>query len=364
MSKSKAIDVIYQDEYELIGSKNSYYSARARACLQYKRLPYVEATANIISMLRVRELTDDHVYPVIVCPDGTVLRDGCSIVEALEQRHPERPVIPEDPLLHLVSLIIELMADEFMIETSIGFRWTRDDTSSWGKKMFSQISSERVKDPELRQRGFNNGSRVGDHIRRRVLQPGVGGAPENYARSQHVTRDILSRLDAHLTHTPFLLGDRPSLADLGMINPLYGHLYRDPGEICDFLHWDCISLSLWIDHMLAAAGESDRGELYLTNSLEHVLAAFAEHFPGAALERVKSADQRLSKEPAGTILDITVGTEYTAWRCQRLREHFLALPEEKVPEAERLLTKAGLLDVCHYQAGWQGKKHGTNLITV
>ena len=31
--------VIYPEEYELIGSKNSYFSAKVRACLQYKRLP-------------------------------------------------------------------------------------------------------------------------------------------------------------------------------------------------------------------------------------------------------------------------------------------------------------------------------------
>jgi len=36
--------VIYPEEYELIGSKNSYFSAKVRACLQYKRLPYVEVT--------------------------------------------------------------------------------------------------------------------------------------------------------------------------------------------------------------------------------------------------------------------------------------------------------------------------------
>lgn len=360
---SQQSSVIYPDEYELVASKNSYYSGRARACLQYKRLPYVETTANIAAMMRVKELTGQHVYPVVVCPDGTVLRDGCTIVEVLEQRHPERPVIPQDPLLHLVSLVIELMADEFMIETCIGFRWTKEESAGWATRMFSQISSERVQDPALRQRGFDNGARIGASIRRKVSEPGFGGSAENFARSQEVTRDILARLDAHLTHTPFLLGDRPSLADLGMINPLFGHLYRDPGEICDFLHWDCISLSLWVDHMLAAAGESARGELYLTDSLEHVLAAFAEHFPGRALQRVQSADGRLSEASAGTIMNIN-GPDYTAWRCQRLRECFLALPEDAVPEAERLLDKAGLLEVCHYQPGWRAEKHGADLVTV
>jgi glutathione S-transferase len=98
--KAQEPGVIYPEEYELVASKNSYYSARVRACLQYKRLPYVETPANITAIRRVINLTGERVYPIVVCPDGTVLRDGCDIVEALEQRHPERPVIPEDPVLH------------------------------------------------------------------------------------------------------------------------------------------------------------------------------------------------------------------------------------------------------------------------
>ncbi len=357
-------DVVYPEEYEFVASKNSYYSARVRACLQYKRLPYVETPANISAIRRVIKLTGERIYPIVVCPDGTVLRDGCNIVEALEQRHPERPVIPADPLLHLVSLMFEIMADEFMIETSIGFRWTEDKTAEWSKRLFSQISIEREKDPELRRRGRENGAKVGEMIRTRVLQPEIGGNPENQARALKVTCDILSRLDKHLTDTPFLLGDRPCLADLGLLNAMYGHLYRDPGIISDFMRWDCISLSLWVDHMLMVAGESDRGALYLTESLENVLAAFAEHYPGRALERVKAANADLCNEAPGIPISILHGPYYTAWRCQRLREHFLTLPEDSIPEAERLLAKADLLEACHYQPGWRGEKRKGLLVTA
>lgn len=93
--------------------------------------------------------------------------------------------------------------------------------------------------------------------------------------------------------TPFLLGDRPSLADLGIMNAMFGRLYRDPGEICDHVHWHCISLSLWIDHMLAAAGESDRGELYITPSLENILAGFKAPYAERAMRLLQSADETL-----------------------------------------------------------------------
>ena len=110
----------YPGEYEFIGSKNSYFSAKVRACLQYKRLPYVETTANIEAMRRVRKLTGDLIYPVVVCPDGAVLRDGCDIVAELERRHPERPVIPEDPVLHLAALLLELEADAALQHELVG----------------------------------------------------------------------------------------------------------------------------------------------------------------------------------------------------------------------------------------------------
>lgn len=89
--------VIYPDEYELIGSKNSYFSAKVRACLQYKRLPYVEVTANIESIMRAKQLTGAHIYPVVMCPDGSVLRDGCDIVEALEKTPPGAAGHPHGP---------------------------------------------------------------------------------------------------------------------------------------------------------------------------------------------------------------------------------------------------------------------------
>ncbi len=355
--------VIYPEEYELIGSKNSYFSAKVRACLQYKRLPYVEVTANIESILRIRQLTGSHIYPVLICPDGVILRDGCDIVAALEKRHPARPVIPADPLLYLVSLITELIADCFILEGAMTTRWCHDRNAEWAKRLFSQVSSERVKDAQLRQRGIDNGVRIGTSIRRRF----AALAGTDYDPQLHInaTRDILSRLDAHLTKTPFLLGDRPSLADLGMLNAMYGHLYRDPGELSNYMHWECISLSLWTEHMLAAAGESDRGDLYLTPSIEHVLDGFGQWYGERALSQVKQANQDLSNKPAGEIIGIgSAVPPYTAWRCQRIQDFYLQLGKEHLAEAERLLELSGLLEVCRFQAGWRAEKQDQELVIV
>jgi hypothetical protein len=242
-------------------------------------------------------------------------------------------------------------------------RWSHDRNAEWAKRLFSQVSSERVKDPQLRQRGIDNGVRIGTSIRRRFAA--LAGTDYDPQFHMNATRDILSRLDVHLTRTPFLLGDRPSLADLGMLNAMYGHLYRDPGELSDYMHWECISLSLWTEHMLAAAGESDRGDLYLTPSIEHVLAGFGQWYGERALSQVKQADQDLSDKPIGEIIGIgSAVPPYTAWRCQRIQDFYLQLPKEHLAEAERLLKLSGLLEVCHFQAGWRAEKQEQELVIV
>ena len=146
---------------------------------------------------------------------------------------------------------------------------------------------------------------------------------------------------------------------------MYGHLYRDPGELSDYMHWECISLSLWTEHMLAAAGESDRGDLYLTPSMEHVLAGFGQWYGERALNQVQEADQSLRDKPAGEVIGIgSAVPTYTAWRCQRLRDCYLQLDTQYLVEAERLLELAGLLEACHFQASWRAEKQEQELVIV
>ena len=282
-------------DYEFVGSKNSWYSAKVRACLQYKRIPYSEVCASGETIGRVKRLVGNHFYPVVVCPDGTVLQDSCDIVEALEARHPERPVVPEDPVQHLICTLFETIADEFLILSGIYYRWIPEDTREWSVKMFVQICGERMADPGARKAARENGERIAASICKRVQ--GMSAARQDVSRQ--ISEELCTRLDDHLRETPFLLGDRPSLADVVMMNGLYGHFYRDPGELSDHIRWRCISLALWLDHMLAAAGESDLGDLSIADSLGPVLEWCGAAYAGVASATLGVADEVLPGQPVG-----------------------------------------------------------------
>ena len=62
----------------------------------------------------------------------------------------------------------------------------------------------------------------------RLAAAAFGVSPETIPLIEFAYLELLELLQAHLGRAPYLLGGRPSLADYGLIAPLYAHLSRDP----------------------------------------------------------------------------------------------------------------------------------------
>ena len=69
--------------------------------------------------------------PVVVTPEGEALQDTCDIIDALERRHPERPILPSDALLRFASLLMEYYADECLIYPGLHMRWHYEENREW-----------------------------------------------------------------------------------------------------------------------------------------------------------------------------------------------------------------------------------------
>ena len=55
-----------------------------------------------------------------------------------------------------------------------------------------------------------------------------------------------------------------------------------------------------------------------------------------------------------------MATPYTACKLQRLMDRYRAPPENARSEADRLMDKAGFLDVAQHRPEWRLAKRGTN----
>lgn len=92
--------------------KVSNYNEKARWALDYKRVPHRRrALIPGRHQAAARELTGGSTTPVLVL-DGQAIGDSTRIIEALEQRHPDPPLYPSDPVARRRALELEDCFDE------------------------------------------------------------------------------------------------------------------------------------------------------------------------------------------------------------------------------------------------------------
>jgi glutathione S-transferase len=96
------------------GASLSYYTGKLEAYLRYKEIPYQRIAMGLSARRRIRRLTGADQMPALELPDGRFLTDTTPIIDWLEARHPDPPVIPRDPLQAFASRLLEDYAEEWL----------------------------------------------------------------------------------------------------------------------------------------------------------------------------------------------------------------------------------------------------------
>lgn len=201
--------------YRLYGADVSYFTAKVRPALRYKRVPYVEllATPRAYGEVIVPR-TGLAFIPVVVTDRDETWQDTSVILDNLEARFPEPPLYPRDPVLRVLAYLFELYADEFLVLPAMHYRWSFPDSVAKARADFAAVNG----DPAA-------AAKFADRMGGGIGFLGVG--PASIPAIEAHTRDLLAALSAHFAAHPYLLGGRPSLADCALMGPLYAHLYQD-----------------------------------------------------------------------------------------------------------------------------------------
>lgn len=202
--------------YRVIGGPGSPYSFKVRAVLRYRRLPH-----NWVVPPKFRDPDGElakagkGIIPVMQLPDGRYWADSTPMILALEQMHPgERSVLPDDPADRFLALLVEDIADEWLVFAMFDYRWAepvdqefcaRRQMAGWFGAMPGAQFDEVV--DMFRNRQIGMLARAGDLKTNRPLWQ------EGYAR-------VLRAIEAQVQHSRFFFGSRPSIGDFA----LYGQL--------------------------------------------------------------------------------------------------------------------------------------------
>ena len=346
------------ESYRLYGVEFSYYSGKVRAYLRKKGIPF-EEIASTLSVYRrfIVPRTGVRFIPVVQTPDDQVFQDTTVIIDELEQRFPERPVYPQTPKQRLVSLLLELYGDEWLLLPAMHYRWHYMQQNA--RFIYGEFGS--IVWPGAL--GFVQrwlGKKVGGRFKGFVSRLGI--TDHNYQAIETSYEQFLNDLNRHLQEHDYLLGSRPCIADFGLIGPLYAHLYRDPapGEL---MRSKAPAVARWVERMIDEQAALQQGELLPDDQIPETLMPILQRMAREQLPVLLDTDIRLSQwkddhPDAGevprfigrhsfTVEGVTeerVVLPYSIWMFQRPVDFYHAQSDEVRGELDRMLAKAGFGD--------------------
>lgn len=237
--------------YRMISAENSVFSGKTRAYLRFKQsqgdlgpgFEDILVTPELIAGLLIPR-SGSPSLPQLETPEGHWLQDSSAIIDEIERRHNNISVIPDAetrPRQRLASYLIELLADEWLIVPACWERWhftlegQEPNHRAWNEQQWGAIFGAGGDGPARRAAGahfFENSFGISDTMSNPkgpfagLIQLGCTDATRSaWLESLHA---LLQSLEIHFGEHDYLLGGRPSLADYGLLGPLYAHFYRDP----------------------------------------------------------------------------------------------------------------------------------------
>ena len=232
--------------YVLYGAQSSYYTARVRACLRKKSVPYVERLPSVPRYrAHVRPAAGTHRIPVIETPDGLVIQDSTVIIDHLDAAFPDPPALPPGPRQHLAAQLMSVLGVEGLLQPAMHYRWNYPDENlafiiaEFGRSLRPGGTPAEVEAA---------GRLVAGRMSSKLL--GLGITPQTVPAIEAAYHALLALLDAHFFCTPYFLGDIPGVADYALIGPLYAHLGRDPAPL-RLMQTRAPSLFRWVEQMNA-----------------------------------------------------------------------------------------------------------------
>lgn len=201
----------------LYGVPHSLYTGVARSYLRTQGIGYQELPTSHPSFAeRIVPSIGRSIIPVLVTPDGSIIQDSLDIIDHFETGPGvPYPAYPEGPLQRVLAIIIQYYGSQAMLRHAMHYRWSfRDAQEGFLREAFATGA----------------GPAMADRIMERMSSylPHLGVTPDSIPLIERSFESLLAVLNEHFGHYPYLFGGRPSIADYGLIGPLFAHLGRDP----------------------------------------------------------------------------------------------------------------------------------------
>ena len=350
--------------FTLYGASISLYTGKVRAYLRYKNIPFVErpVTPDIIKKIGF------FMIPVLETPEGELVQDTTEIIDYLEQRFPGPSIYPEHPVQRLMSLLLEVYGDEWLVIPAMHYRWNYN--RDYILVEFGKIVMPEGSITEQREAGERQSAPFSGSLPLLGINESSGDAIEVWYE------ELLAHLNEHLKDREYLFGSRPSIADYGLMGPLYAHNYRDPAS-GELMRKHAPNLVRWVDMMNTPSPNSGQFEETLPDTLAPIMQRiFQECIPvmiatGEALADwfEENPDSVEIPRSLGTF-NVTIGDAdtnrgifpFNYWMFQRPLNFYRALNADDRSVVDKYLHSVGGFDSMQYEPEFQLKREQFQLL--
>jgi len=324
----------------LYGSSISYFTGKLENYFRIKGIPY---TLRALSSGQQHDLIMQKLgstqMPALELADGRWLSDSTPIIQWFESQSSQPPVIPADPLQRFFSLLLEDYADEWLWRPAMHYRWYYPQGARFASDHLMRELTAGIPLPAFIKRQMiirrqRQGYTVGDGI-----------PPAQVPAVEAIYKRTLAQLEAIFQQRPFLLGDKPSLADIGFSGPFFRHFGLDPvpAEIMRQQApavWEWAA-RLWNTKLEECSGALVEGIPADWGPLLDEIGRTYLPYLCANNEAVVAGQKRFDATIDSVHYQGARWSKYRVWCLQQLRSEFQALASEEQAIAKGLLEQHG-----------------------
>ncbi|UTW55775.1 glutathione S-transferase family protein [Kordiimonas sp. SCSIO 12610] len=358
--------------YIMYGCPPSLYSGKLRCYLRKKALPFQERLPSHPEFFtRMVPAVGRMVMPILDAHDGAIYQDTTEIIDALEERHPDRPAIPASPKQKAVAHLFELFGDEGLLRPAMHYRWNfPEENDDFISLEFGRFMNPVADDTLAKELAAPSKAKMSGYL------PALGITETTISTIEAAYMELLSALNDHFLKYPYILGGRSTIADYGLIGPLYAHLARDPAP-AHIMKTKANRVWRWVERMNAVGDDMPEfpdmdNELLANDEIPETLFPVMEIIAKDHLPELKALcdfiDTHLeqntdieAKQPvirdsnARTLGGFRVkvrdqdfdlmARHYSVWMLQRLTDTVTDFSTEDKMDVEALFEKVGLKDI-------------------
>lgn len=233
------------EPYTLYGLKLSYFTGKLEAYLRAKGIVFQFVEMNMADFQRCARETGVAQMPQLLSPQGAWLTDTTAIIAHFEGQGAEPRLSPTTTTGTFLSLLLEDAFDEWLWRPALYYRWAFEEDA---RLMGRQIARTLLRDlpAPLWLRSFWITQR-----QKREYLKADGVTRENGPALERHYVSLLDMLEPVFASRPYLFGDRPCEADLGLFGPMFRHFSHDPTPAA-ILRERAPNVMRWIARLWAA----------------------------------------------------------------------------------------------------------------